>query len=284
MSDVIHAVGSRKARLTAAERVVAWVRRQIVAGTLKPGQRLPPERDLAVTIGVSRPSVRAGLRTLATMRVIVVRHGAGSYVADGPPRLDGRSLGVLSALHGFTPGQLRHTRELLESEAATLAARNATPEQLEALADSVAESLAGLSDRRTRAAHDITFHAAIAAASGNPVLALLVDLVARLESDGDHHLAAGAGRQRQDALSHERIYRALRRRNASQAQAEMRAHLASPDSITPPATYVPSDAIHSVSPEQGVPVGAHVGSSSTFRTLGRPATDGAAANRIVRRA
>src|SRR3954451_4994747 len=63
---------------TTAELVVDAVRGQIERGQLRPGQRLPPERELAARLGVSRPSVRAGLRTLATLGIVRTRHGSGS--------------------------------------------------------------------------------------------------------------------------------------------------------------------------------------------------------------
>ena len=70
----------------AAGRVVGHVRRLIEQGQLHPGDRLPPERDLAVEIGVSRPSLRSGLQKLGAMGVVIARQGAGTFVSAGPPR------------------------------------------------------------------------------------------------------------------------------------------------------------------------------------------------------
>ena len=69
-------------------QVVSHVRELIEQGALKPGDRLPAERDLAIQIGVSRPTIRAGLRTLAAMGVVRSRHGSGTYIPDGPPALN----------------------------------------------------------------------------------------------------------------------------------------------------------------------------------------------------
>jgi len=98
----------------AAEQVVDHVRGQIERGELRPGDRLPPERELAQHIGVSRPSVRAGLRSLSAMGVVHTRHGSGTYIADGPPQLDSRPLSLLASLHGFTPEQMFEARRTLE--------------------------------------------------------------------------------------------------------------------------------------------------------------------------
>src|SRR4030095_13642435 len=78
----------------AAGRVVEHVRRLIEDGQLHPGDRLPPERDLAVEIGVSRPSLRSGLQKLGALGVVVPRQGAGTFVSDGAPRLPNGAAGL----------------------------------------------------------------------------------------------------------------------------------------------------------------------------------------------
>src|SRR4051794_38027546 len=105
---------------TTAELVVDAVRGQIERGQLRSGQRLPPERELAARLGVSRPSVRTGLRPLATMGIGRSRHGSGTYVTDGPPRLDVRPLRLLSVLHGFRSEHLDDARRVLEVAVAGL--------------------------------------------------------------------------------------------------------------------------------------------------------------------
>src|SRR5438045_8633357 len=87
------AVRERHDTHDSAAAVVAHVRQLIDSGTLGPGARLPPERDLARKVGVSRPTVRAGLRTLAALGVVRSRRGSGTYIPDGPPTLgaDARS-------------------------------------------------------------------------------------------------------------------------------------------------------------------------------------------------
>ena len=67
-----------------AEQVVAYVRGLIERKRLRPGDRLPPERDLAARIGVSRPTLRMGLHALAAMGCIQSRHGSGTFIREGP--------------------------------------------------------------------------------------------------------------------------------------------------------------------------------------------------------
>lgn len=107
-------VPATRARETpdSAANVVAHVRGLIDRGALGPGARLPPERDLALQVGVSRPTVRAGLRTLAALGVVRSRRGSGTYISDGPPALGSEALSFLAALHkvaAFTRRSARTT-------------------------------------------------------------------------------------------------------------------------------------------------------------------------------
>src|SRR5215467_10408979 len=128
------------------DQVVAFVRTLIDRGRLRPGDRLPGERDLATQLGVSRPSVRAGLHALAAMGVVRSRHGSGTYIPDGPPSLGSEPLSFLAALHGFTREEMYEARRIFEVGAVGLAAERATPEQIVALADEVAGLFATLDD------------------------------------------------------------------------------------------------------------------------------------------
>src|SRR5205085_11203154 len=113
-----------------AEQVVIQVREMIREGELRPGDRLPPERELSKRLGVSRASLRHGLRFLAAMGVLTSRHGSGTYIADGPPALDSEPLRMLAELHRFTPNEMFQARKLLEVGLAGLAATNAGDEHL----------------------------------------------------------------------------------------------------------------------------------------------------------
>src|SRR5580765_2324435 len=97
-----------------AEQVVAHVRTLIERGALRPGDRLPAERDLATQIGVSRPTVRAGLHALAAMGVVRSRHGSGTFIPTGPPSLVAEPLSFLAALPGFSREDMYEARRVLE--------------------------------------------------------------------------------------------------------------------------------------------------------------------------
>ena len=119
----------RTSDTAAAELVVGFVRGQIERGQLRPGDRLPAERQLAARVGVSRPSVRAGLRTLSAMGVVQTRHGSGTYITESPS-LDAKPLRLIAVLHGFGPEQIFEARRVLELGLAGLAAERATSEQM----------------------------------------------------------------------------------------------------------------------------------------------------------
>src|SRR3954470_15880584 len=116
------------------EQVVAFVRELIDRGRLRPGDRLPAKRGLATQIGVSRPTVRAGLHALAAMGVVRARHGSGTFIPDGPPSAPPQPLPCLAALHGFSRQEMYEARRVLEVGAAEMAADRATPEQLATMA------------------------------------------------------------------------------------------------------------------------------------------------------
>src|SRR6476469_9845764 len=102
------------------EQVVARVYELIKRDELKPGDRLPPERELAKELGISRPSLRSGLSSLISMGVLRSRQGAGTFISDGPPVLDSEPLRLLAALHGFSFEHMFETRSVLEVGAAGL--------------------------------------------------------------------------------------------------------------------------------------------------------------------
>jgi GntR family transcriptional regulator, transcriptional repressor for pyruvate dehydrogenase complex len=211
----------------ATEQVVAHVRTLIERRALRPGDRLPPERDLATQIGVSRPTVRAGLRALAAMGVVHARHGSGTYIPSGPPMLGSEPLSFLAALHGFAREEMYEARRILEVEAAGLAAERATADQVASIAEEVASLFAFIHDPLRFLVHDITFHRTVAAASGNPIVASIVEMVSMLYYEQRKQTAKRATQadMRDAAEAHRRIYQAIRARDGATARLAMHDHL-----------------------------------------------------------
>jgi GntR family transcriptional repressor for pyruvate dehydrogenase complex len=210
-----------------SEQVVSHVRALIERGGLRPGDRLPAERDLATQIGVSRPTVRAGLHALAAMGVVQSRHGSGTYIPDGPPAFNTDALSFLAALHGFTRDEMYEARRILEVGAAGLAAERATPDQIATLAEEVASLFASMDDPHVFLVHDINFHRGVAAASANPIVASLVEMVSALYYERRRETAMRASERdlRDAAEMHRRIYQAIRARDPETARRAMHDHL-----------------------------------------------------------
>lgn len=215
---------SRAGDTAAATQVVDHVRREIEAGRLGPGDRLPPERELAREMGVSRPSLRSGLRTLQAMGIITSRRGAGTFIVEGPPQLGKAPLEFLAALHGFTLDQMYEARRLLEVGAAGLAAQRATGEQLAGMADELTGMFACLDEPQAFLRHDLGFHRAVAAGSGNPIVAAIIGTLTEIIWETGRINMAGFS-LRESAETHRRIYEAIRARHPDRARREMSEHL-----------------------------------------------------------
>jgi len=210
-----------------SEGVVKHLREMIHRGELRPGDRLPPERDLAKLLGVSRPTLRAGIRSLAAVGVLESRQGAGTFVVKGDesPVLDSSSLSLMASLHGFTSEEMFEARRALEMAIAGLAAERATGEQLASLAEEMAGMYASLELPEDYLIHDMRFHQMVAAASGNRILTALMNMVAATLFDVRRKTVRRAHDLKESAEMHREIYRAIRDRNAEEARNKMRAHL-----------------------------------------------------------
>ena len=219
------AIDSEPGDRLAPDLVTRYVRELIVRGELARGQKLPTERELVRQLNVSRTTVRAGLQALASKGVLVIRQGAGTFVADGPPVLDSEPLNYLAALHGFTHHEMFEARRTLEAGVAGLAAETATGADLAAIADEVTGMFASLDEAQVFLVHDIRFHRAVAAASHNPILASIVEMVSGLFYELRRQTADRARDRRPAAEMHRKIYQAIRGQDKERAEAAMREHL-----------------------------------------------------------
>jgi GntR family transcriptional repressor for pyruvate dehydrogenase complex len=161
------------------------------------------------------------------MGVVRSRHGSGTYIPDGPPTLGSQPLSFLAALHGFTREEMYEARRILEVGAAGLAAERATADQVATLAEEVASLFASMNDPMGFLVHDIRFHRGVAAASGNPIVGSLVEMISELYYEQRRETAARAtDRNLRDAAEmHRRIYQAIRARDAEAARSAMNEHL-----------------------------------------------------------
>jgi len=214
-------------KLAAAEQVIDRVRSLIENGQLRSGDRLPAERELARELGVSRPSVRSGLKTLAAMGVVQIRQGAGTFIMTGPPKLDSEPLSFLAALHGFTRAQMFESRLVLEVTVAGMAAERTreAPERLIAISDETTGMFASLDDPVTFLDYDIRFHRAVAAAADNPILSSLVEMVSTMFRELRQRTIRHAHDLKLAAEEHRGIYQAIRAHDPDRARQAMSDHL-----------------------------------------------------------
>jgi GntR family transcriptional repressor for pyruvate dehydrogenase complex len=206
-------------------QVVNHIRGLIEDGTLQAGDKIPPEREFARTLKISRASLRTGIGYLAAMGVMKIRHGVGTFVADGPPELGKASLSLLGALHGFKLWQMFEARLILESNLASLAAERGREESFTALAEEVAEMYATVDNPAEYLIHDVRFHRAIAEAAGNPILAAVMETIATALYDQRRTTVERAQDLKDSAEAHRNIYRAIRSKNAAAARKAMEHHL-----------------------------------------------------------
>jgi len=209
----------------AAQLVTEHVRALIRNGEISRGQRLPPERDLARQLGLSRTTVRAGLQALATQGVLVIRHGAGTFVSDGPLVLDSEQFHFLSDLHGFSRRQMFEARRALESWVAGMAAERATTEDVAMLRSAINGLQASIGNPLRFLDYDLSFHKAVAQASGNPILASIVEMVSRRFFEARRSTLPADRSLPQLVEKHRRIYQAIRDHNSYAAQQAMLDHL-----------------------------------------------------------
>jgi DNA-binding FadR family transcriptional regulator len=197
----------------------------IAAGTLKIGQRLPAERKLAEMLGVSRSSIREGIRTLETLGMIATRIGSGSYLEE--------NVALLSKyfLKSQTPKrhnllEVLEARRVLECEIAFLAAQRITPDGKHEL-NRLLNNMLAHADPDIFLKVDFAFHEAIAAIAKNFFLLEMLKSVRELMLDANKRgLTAWPGQQRQIALEyHHKIYQAIAAENPERAKHEMRLHI-----------------------------------------------------------
>ncbi|MEO8528610.1 MAG: FadR/GntR family transcriptional regulator [Pseudolysinimonas sp.] len=212
--------------------VIDGIKDLLTRGLLVPGSRLPTEKDLAAQFGVSRGSLREGVRALAALGVLEPRQGDGTYVTALDPRTLLSPLGFLADLQ--LPDHvtdLLAVRRVLEAESVALAATRVTDEELGELDRVLAvveTNLASEPDMDLAAfIHaDTEFHRLIARASGNRALAAIIDTVAgRTFRARLWRAISDRGSVREAQAEHRAIFGELARRDPERARIRMAMHL-----------------------------------------------------------
>lgn len=220
MIDQLKPVDNRRLYQQIADQIRGLIRQ----GSFSVGARLPPERDLAVQLGVSRPSVREALIALELDGSVEVRMGAGVYVCAVSERTPHATASL-----GESPIELMQARSALEGSVVALACGLATPDGIAAVSAALQEMRGAIAKKRSPLTEDRQFHLAIAAMTGNSVMERLVrELFDERHSPISSRLSVRSENRETwiEALrEHETILRALERRDVLGAQTAMRSHL-----------------------------------------------------------
>ncbi|EXI75352.1 MAG TPA: FCD domain-containing protein [Candidatus Accumulibacter phosphatis] len=204
---------------------------RIIEGSLKPGDRLPAERELALELGVSRPSLREAIKQLVSRGLLLSRHGGGTFVTDRLATSFSDPWQQLLEQHPFLHDDVLEFRHLLEASAAALAAQRATDADLQRLEQAyqhVDAAYAG-SDRSAQVAADVAFHLTIAESAHNAVFAHLLASILRLLHEHVRHslreMSVSAETGRQLMAQHRAIRDAIASRQPEAARLAAEAHI-----------------------------------------------------------
>lgn len=207
-----------------SERVALLIERFIADRDLRPGNRLPPGRELSDRYGVSRTVVRDAIAILEQRGLVEARTGSGVYVRDGGSDAVADVLGQMLRRNAISLLELMETRHLLEVHNARLAARQAAAAHLEDMAEAIVRmEEAGSAQRFVEA--DVAFHEALAAAAGNRVLTAFLQSLRPLLLHGMMIGTGVAGAREAAVREHTALLAAIRRGEGAAAKTAMAAHL-----------------------------------------------------------
>jgi len=224
-------VASAKAEFEAVRKVKLYegvarqIERFISEGVLRPGDKLPSERELAETFEVSRSSVRDGIRTLELTGLVEARQGEGTIVCDLSPDSVVNPLASVLVRKRQLVAELLDVRKMLEPPLAARAASNASPEEIAHLEDILRRQGQKVRQGELAVEEDSEFHYGIARAANNSVIMKVLDILMDLLRKTRERSLQVQGRPQQSFASHRRILSAIKRGDGRAAEIAMRHHL-----------------------------------------------------------
>ncbi|HEX9109419.1 MAG TPA: FadR/GntR family transcriptional regulator [Longimicrobiales bacterium] len=215
----------RLARLSLSDRLARQIQLLIQEGEYQKGDRLPSIMEMARTFGVGHPTVREALKKLQTVGVVQIRHGSGVYVSRADHVL-------VVAAPDFTGGvtkklllDLVEARLIMETQSAALAAQHAAPEHLAEMRRLLDTAGANLQDDDLLNSVNMAYHREIAQASGNAVLAQLLEVLRDLFADEQRVILGMTDSRERDHEEHVQILEAMEKHDDCLASELMRQHL-----------------------------------------------------------
>ncbi|GAV43289.1 HTH-type transcriptional regulator LutR [Streptomyces acidiscabies] len=204
------------------EQVLDRLRQYVVDGGLAAGDRLPPERDLAQRLGVSRASVKQAIVVLEVQGLVEARHGGGTYLVRDS--LDVEPVDRMVERRRRLPDVLE-AREALETKLAELAAERRTEEDLDAMRAALAHMAEEIESGAPGIEGDRLFHSAVTAAAHSALLAEFMRSIAEQIAESRTESLRQPGRPSRSWAQHQAIFDAIAERNARKAATAMRTHV-----------------------------------------------------------
>jgi GntR family transcriptional repressor for pyruvate dehydrogenase complex len=207
------------------ELVVQRIKDLLERGELKAGSRLPPERDLAGMLNISRPSLRTALKALSVMGVIRAKPGSGTYIADSIPEVFTEPMHFMTLIHNTSVEELFEARRIIEAGLAELAAERATDADIAALNKEIDGMSNSTGDPENFLKHDIRFHQAMAHTANNKLMSGVMDTIAHLLYAIRRQTVARASDFGEAIEWHEKIVSAIRKHDGKRAKDMLSGHL-----------------------------------------------------------
>jgi GntR family transcriptional regulator, transcriptional repressor for pyruvate dehydrogenase complex len=206
------------------EEVAKQIERLILK-KLRPGDRLPSERELADMLRVSRGSIRDAIRSLELLGLVEARQGTGTIVRETSSAALGHPFANALKRRKELVSELLDFRKMLEPPLAARAATHASPEEVLEMEDILRRQEERQRQGDAAVAEDAEFHYSIALASDNSVVLKVIDTVMDLLRDTRARSLQVEGRPQKSLIGHRRILAAIKRHDAEAAKAAMRRHL-----------------------------------------------------------
>jgi GntR family transcriptional repressor for pyruvate dehydrogenase complex len=208
------------------EQIVQQVEESIHKGAMKPGDQLPPERELAQQFGVSRTAVREAVKALREKGLVEAYPGRGTFITDGTSYSMRQSLDrMLRVGQAEGSGFLAEVREILEPEIAAMAATRADAEDLASMREQVGIMDEARKDPDEFIEADLDFHLALAEAAANPIILSLIDSIVGLLREQRMGIFQVEGGPERGQYHHKKIMEAILHKDPAGAREAMKAHL-----------------------------------------------------------
>src|ERR1700734_2899291 len=208
------------------EQIVQQIEESILKGSLKAGDQLPAERELAIRFGVSRTAVREAVKALREKGLVEAYSGRGTFITDGTSQAVRQSFDLMVKI-GQPEGStdLAEVRSILEPEIAALAAERAEESDRATLREAVAVMDRSLKDADAYIEADLDFHLALAEAAANPLILSLIDSIVGLLREQRLRIFQVEGGPQRGQIHHKRILEGMEKRDAKMARDAMKATL-----------------------------------------------------------